>query len=220
MKPMHVCIPVLKRYDLLHNLLESLRASTVEPAGAYVIDNGRNAVRVNAAVSDCQFPVIVWTPEEPMGIAESWNWFLDHVPEERIITNDDVVFGPQTLAKFAATEKDIVWAAEAGFSCFIIRDSCVKKIGLFDESISPGYGYWEDEDYAMRLNRKGKGPEFASCGDVVCGVEHLHSKTLEVATPVEMEEHHRRFWIAQHNYIEKWGLQREYAKGLVEGMVK
>lgn len=220
MKPMHVCIPVLRRYDLLRGLLESLSRSTVEPAGVFILNNGLNGAALFQATDCWRFPIIVQTPSEPMGIAESWNWFIDHVPEERIITNDDIVFAPESLAAFAGTTgKDIVWAREAGFSCFLIRDSCVKKVGMFDESISPGYGYWEDEDYAMRLDRKGKGPKFAECGDVVCGVEHLHSKTLEVATPTEMEDHHRRFWIAQQNYVEKWGLQEEYRKGL-EGFVK
>jgi GT2 family glycosyltransferase len=193
-------------------MIQSLVPSTVEPTGVYVIDNGRNAELVSQATYGFKFPIIVWTPREAMGIAESWNWFLDNVPEERIITNDDIIFAPESLERFAETTKDIVWAREAGFSCFVIRDSCVKKIGVFDEAISPGYGYYEDEDYAMRLNRRGKGPEYASSGDVVCGVEHLHSKTLEAATPDEVEDHHRKFWIAQYNYIVKWNLQEEFAK--------
>lgn len=210
MKPIYVCVPVLRRYDLLRQMLISLEPSTVEPSGVYVIDNGRDAERVKAATDRCPFPVVIWTPEEPMGIAESWNWFIDHAPEERLITNDDIVFAPESLEAFGKTTTDICWSREAGFSCFIIRDSCVKKIGYFDESISPGYAYFEDEDYAQRINRKGKGPEFATSGDCVSGLEHLHSQTISVASPDELEDHHRRFWVARYNYVMKWDLQKEF----------
>lgn len=202
----NVCVPVLRRYDLLRGMLESLSKSTV-PYQVYVVDNGLNEERVREAAEGYEHNTIVYAPARPMGVAESWNWFIDNVPEERIITNDDVVFAPDSLERMVAAKGDLVWSKEAGFSCFLIRDRCVQKVGVFDESISPGYGYYEDCDYAMRVDGRGTKPPVVPCGDVECGVEHLHSKTLEVATPEQLLEHHKRFWIAQQNYMKKWGLE-------------
>jgi GT2 family glycosyltransferase len=200
----HVCVPVLRRYDLLRDLLLSLRHSTVVPEEVYVIDNGKNAARLSAAVLVSPVTVIVKIPDTPMGVAESWNWFIMNAPEDRVIANDDVAFAPESLEKMAASEADLAWAS--GFSCFMIRDACVEKVGLFDETISPGYGYYEDEDYLQRLDGRGTRPRQATAENVDCGVVHLHSQTLKAASHAELMEHHRRFKVAQGNYMRKWGL--------------
>lgn len=197
----HVCVPVLKRYDLLAGLLRSLDKGSTRPNAVYVIDNGRRYASVDVGLTVC-----VHTPEQPMGIAESWNWFIRHVPEERVIVNDDVVFAEDSLARLVASKADLVWAAGCGFSCFLLRDACVEKIGLFDETISPGYGYYEDDDYLQRLDGRGTRAPSAVAENVECGVTHLRSQTLAVNTPEEMSEHHRKFRIAQRNYMRKWGL--------------
>lgn len=208
----HVCVPVLRRYDLLRELLSSLKPSS---AGydVHVLDNGQDDRRLREAIAG--FDVRVTTPPHPMGVAESWNWFIEHVPEERIITNDDVLFAPDSLERMAATPYDLAWSFEAGFSCFLIRDACVKVVGLFDEAISPGYGYYEDQDYAMRVNGKGTKTPVVSSGHVVCGVSHpVQSQTLNAATRKELGEHHRRFLLAKANFADKWGLK---ALAMVEG---
>lgn len=201
----HVCVPVLKRYDLLRGLLQSLERGTIKPNAVYVIDNGMNYAKLESAiigVIDCT--VATLTPKQPMGIAESWNWFIDHVAEERVIVNDDVVFASDSLEKLVASDADLVWAEGCGFSCFVLRDACVKKLGLFDETISPGYGYYEDEDYLQRLDGRGTRAPSAVATNVECGVVHLKSSTLKVASYEEMKEHHRLFKIAQGNYKAKW----------------
>lgn len=205
---LNVCIPVLKRYDLLRNLLASLQFSTLKPECVYIINNGRDVARIKSALSACAVPFVVETPERPMGVAESWNWFLDNVPEERVITNDDVLFAPDSLEKIAACESDLVWAS--GFSCFLIRDACVEKLGRFDEDISPGYGYYEDEDYLQRLDGRGTRGRSATAENVEAGVVHLKSQTLQASTHEEILEHHRRFKIAQGNYIKKWHLEESF----------
>lgn len=198
----NVCVPVLSRYDLLRDLLLSLCFSTVSPR-VYIIDNGRNAARIDEATRD--FMVSIHRPDRPMGVAESWNYFLANVPEERVITNDDITFSADSLERLAASKADLVWAC--GFSCFLIRDTCVKKLGVFDESISPGYGYYEDEDYLQRLDGRGTRAASAVAENVECGVRHVHSATLKAETPEGLEEHHRKFKIAQNNYARKWRVQ-------------
>jgi hypothetical protein len=210
MKPVHICVPVLKRYDLLRGMLLSLNESQIEPKAVYVLDNGQNPNAIQDATDCCSFPIVVWIPERPMGVAESWNRFIQNVPEERLIVNDDILFAPDSIERLVETSADLAWAEGCGFSCFLIRDNCIKKLGLFDETISPGYGYYEDEDYLQRLDGRGTRPPSANAVEVPCGIVHLKSKTLEASTPDEMKEHHRKFWIAQTNYINKWSLQREF----------
>jgi len=204
----HVCIPVLKRYDLLRSLLLSLRFNTVMPDTVYVINNGRDVARLNTALSACPVRFFVHLPDVPMGVAESWNWFIMNVPENRVIANDDVTFAPESLEKMAASAADLVWAS--GFSCYLIRDACVEKVGLFDELISPGYGYYEDEDYLQRLDGRGTKPRVATAENVDCSVKHYHSATLKAASHEELLEHHRRFKIAQDNYVRKWHLEGSF----------
>jgi GT2 family glycosyltransferase len=201
----HVCVPVLRRYDLLRALLWSLQSSTV-PYEVHVLDNGRDTARLHGAAAG--FTVDIVTPTRSFGVAESWNWFIKNVPEERIIVNDDVTFAPDSLERMAATTNDLAWSYEAGFSCFLIRDACVEKIGLFDETISPGYAYYEDEDYMQRVNGKGTREALITCGHVECGVSHpVQSQTLKAATRKELGEHHRRFQIARANFAKKWGAE-------------
>lgn len=202
----NVCVPVLKRYDLLRELLLSLHDSQVMPDRVCVINNGRDVERLNFALSACPVPFWAELPKEPMGVAESWNWFVDNVPEDRVIVNDDVSFAPDSLTKLVASKADLVWAAGCGFSCFIMRDACVQKVGRFDEDISPGYGYYEDEDYLQRLDGRGTREPSAVAENVECGVRHVHSATLKAATDSELLEHHRRFRIAQRNYMRKWNI--------------
>lgn len=203
----HVCVPVLKRYDLLRNLLISLRESTVTPVLLSIINNGHDRMRLSMALLETTIPTQIHTPMTPMGVAESWNWFLQNVPDDRVIMNDDVTVAPDSLEKLVDNDADLAWAAGCGFSCFLLRDSCIEKIGYFDEAISPGYAYYEDEDYLQRLDGRGTREPSAKTITVDCGVVHLRSQTLAAATSLqEVNEHHRKFLIAQGNYAKKWGV--------------
>lgn len=201
-----ICVPVLKRYDLLQGMMLSLSDSTVIPTRFLIVDNGRDKFSLRTAIEGVKknrtTTIEVFTPNAPMGVAASWNWFLEHTPEERIITNDDVLFKKDSLEKILASKADLVWAS--GFSCFCIRDACVGKLGLFDEKISPGYGYYEDDDYLQRLDGRGTRPPSAIAENVEAGVIHLKSQTLQAMSHEEVLEHHRKFKIAQVNYVRKY----------------
>lgn len=193
-----VCVPVLKRYDLLREMLVSLERSNVEPTAVYVIDNGLDSEKMDAAVDGFLFPIIVHTPIERMGLAESWNWFIDHVSEERLIVNDDISFAPGSLGQLVAESHDFV-SCGFGFSCFLLRDACVRKVGRFDETISPGYAYFEDMDYLRRMKTVGIVDKV-----IGCDVEHRQSATPALFSPEEWNAHHARFQLAQDNYTNKW----------------
>ena len=206
----NICVPVLKRYDLLREMVKSCHAGNLRPTTYYIIDNGQNGPKLMAALREFDIHARVHTPKAPYGIAESWNWFIKHVPEERVIVNDDVLFGPNSLELLLASTADLVWAKGCGFSCFVIRDACVEKLGLFDETISPGYGYYEDEDYLQRLDGRGTRAPSAMSETVDADVAHLKSATLKAASHAELIEHHRRFKIAQGNYARKWALEEAF----------
>lgn len=200
----NVCVPVLRRYDLLREMLQSLEVGSARPDMVYIINNGQDVLKLHDVCLGQSLKLAVLTPKVPMGVAESWNWFINNVSEERVITNDDILFGRLTLSKMVAQPEDLVWAS--GFSCFLIRDACVRKLGLFDETISPGYGYYEDDDYLQRLDGRGTKPRMATAENVDAGVVHRNSATLQAASHEELLEHHRRFKIAQGNYMRKWEL--------------
>lgn len=191
----NVCVPVFNRYDMLKKLVASLQSSTV-PVALHIIDNGRNSTMLNWALGGTE--AFVKIPDTSMGLAESWNWFLDNVGEERCITNDDIEFAPDSLERMIEAPADFV-SCSFGFSCFFIRQGCIDKVGRFDEMISPGYAYFEDMDYLRRMRAAGVVDDV-----VVCGVKHHQSQTVKGFTAAEMQEHNRKFYLAQENYTRKW----------------
>jgi GT2 family glycosyltransferase len=201
----NVCIPCVKRYDLLRGLLASLNESTVKPT-VYVIDNGRDSKKLAEAIVAFHGTVHVFRPSVPLGVAQSWNRFIADVPEDRVIANDDVLFAPKSLELLAASDADLIFAKGCGFSCFLLRDRGLEQVGFFDDTISPGYGYYEDEDYLQRIDGHGTREPIIRLADVDCGVRHLKSQTLAASTEWELAEHYRKFKIAQQNYITKWSL--------------
>lgn len=203
-KPLHLCVPVLNRYDLLRQMFLSLQHSTLQPTMVHIVDNGNGGAAMDAARSVLKVPSEVFTPRSPYGVAQAWNTFLA-VPEERIITNDDVVFTPTSLEQLVAVPGDMVAALPgSAFSCFLIRDSLVQKVGTFDETISPGFAYFEDCDYEERMRLAGTMFVYAEVG-----VQHVHSATRAALSGPESQDFNRKFLIAQENFFAKWGRMPE-----------
>lgn len=206
----NICVPVLKRYDLLRQMVASCERSITKPDAYYIINNGRDEKQLMAALGDFDIAAKVHTPKKALGVAASWNWFIAHVAEERVIVNDDVTLAPTSLTTLLASRADLVIAKDCGFACYVMRDACVKKIGLFDETISPGYAYYEDEDYLQRLDGRGTREPSAVMETLDVGVRHTKSSTLIAASHHEILEHHEKFLIAQRNYAQKWGIEKEF----------
>lgn len=202
MKQVHIGVPVLRRYDLLRLMLLSAAASTVLPTRVWIIDNGKQHGKVVEAIEGLPFPVDVCEPPVQMGVAESWNWLIENLPEERIITNDDITFTADAIEQMVRTPGDLVFGH--GYSCYLLRDSAVEKVGRFDEAISPGYAYWEDIDYDMRVRAFVAGGGHWLQQNAPCTVLHGGSQTNQKATPEEIQEHHRKFELAKQNIIAKY----------------
>jgi GT2 family glycosyltransferase len=194
-----VCIPTLNRYDLAQKCVESAKAGTLKPDKILIIDNGGSCPIMGENIE-------VYRPGKNLGVAASWNYAIKNTEDYCIIVNDDIEFHANTIERMVKkTEEghEFVWVflGANGFSCFLIRHSLVDKIGYFDEDISPGYAYFEDNDYHRRMELAG----IIEVGDPDVGVTHLGSATLKAFTPEQSREHNRRFGLAQMNYIKKWG---------------
>lgn len=205
MKPLYVCTMVFSQHELLRKLFLSIAASTRRPDGVYVVDHAYDATKIdNVRDALGSIPLEIVTIDDP-SCAVAANWLMTHVPDDRVGCGDDVQFEPDALEIMAATPGDFVIPEPTlnPAACCLIRDSCIEKIGLFDEKISPQYLYFEDSDYIRRLELAGL------TQTVAAGARAIHegggSQTYKAYTPAQIEEHHRRFFIAQANYIKKWG---------------
>jgi GT2 family glycosyltransferase len=118
-----------------------------------------------------------------------------------------VEFEPTALELMSNTPGDFVipYPNINPGACAIIRQSCIDKVGYFDELISPGYLYFEDTDFIRRMHLAGVEQTVCNEARVVHmnGGSQTHHRTLE--DPVKSANHHHRFAIAQANYHWKWG---------------
>jgi len=198
-----VCIPTLNRYDRLANLIESLLENTIVP-NIYVIDNGNNIYK--NLPKKLLNRIEIFSPGKNIGVAASWNYFLKNIPEMRIISNDDICFSTNAIEKFRENfvEESMLFPAiivQNQFSCFSLPDKIIEKIGYFDETISPNYAYFEDNDYCYRMQLENINRIRISNLTVF----HSASSTVKSYTKEERKEHDRRFKLAKQNYIAKWG---------------
>jgi len=210
MRSITVCIPTLNRYDKLKELINSLTLhSTLLPDKIIILDNGsRFYEEVNRHLTPIQKELVdVYSFGQNIGVARSWNFFIENTEDIRIICNDDLTFEKNTLAIFYEYWSDeyITWAGGLHsanvFSCFSIPDKVVEKIGYFDEAISPNYAYFEDNDYFRRIQISG----ITLPQPVPASVIHEPSSTLKRFTSHQKTEHHNKFKIAKSNYKKKWG---------------
>jgi GT2 family glycosyltransferase len=200
----NVCIVVFNRYDLLARLLASIDRSTLQPDAVYIIDNGHDMVKVRDVVEQAHLGMTVDTlTNSGSSLPEAWNWFLENVPDDRVIASDDIEFHPETLRLFHETPGPFVGMHDgksSAYACFLLRDACVERVGLFDETISPDYLYFEDCDYHRRMALLGMLPT-----PVVEDIFHGGQQSWEYKSEAERQDHHQRFVLAQSNYLRKWG---------------
>jgi len=198
-----ICIPVLNAYDDLDRCIESISNSSIA-CNVFVIDNG-------GSVKQKYYENVVHhihTPLHNLGVAASWNWFIDNVPGTRIICNDDIIFDRYAIEKIihahSRNQDSLIFPQNLGgnvFSCFLLPDSIISSVGRFDESISPMYAYFEDNDYSYRMTLEGFGTSPAE-GSFV---EHVGSSTLKHFDSMDERKHHDKFRAARDRYISKWG---------------
>lgn len=197
-------IPSLNRLDLLERCIESALAGTVVPDTIMVVDNSGGAYGT-AWHERFGERVDVHTMHRNLGVAKSWNALAPQAAGYNLIlSNDDIVFAPDTLAQLLAVAEatpraGIVSAIEGQrFSLFWMSFEAYQQIGPFDEQFYPAY--FEDNDYARRLTLAGWKLAVAPSE-----VRHGGSSTLQAYTPEQMERHHQQFRKNRDLFVRKWG---------------
>ena len=207
-----VCIPTLKRYDLLVRLCLSLNSERCRDLNLkiYILDNGGRLLDSSLwCASQAQFvfakPEVI-VPKYNLGVAGSWNFFLQNFGA-CIIANDDVVFAEEAIDSFSSASmafpEVVIFEGKdpvAGFSTFYVnRPDVWLQMGGFDELFNPAY--FEDNDCRHRLRIAGSPVKKI----LLKGWSHDNSSTLSSAD----ESYQRMHWcLYQRNrnyYISKWG---------------
>ncbi len=199
-------IPTLNRYDLLELTIQSAEKGTVVPDKYFIVDNGGQFQR-NDFYNSLGDRLEVNHYGHNLGVAGSWNKIIQSTPEIRIISNDDVEFFEDSIELLVRSYDTEAITYPAGipaansFSCYVMPNSIVERVGYFDEQISPRYAYFEDNDYHRRMIIAG----VSLVGVGNCRLGHSVSSTLQNYTKLEREKHNEKFKLAKQNYIRKWG---------------
>jgi GT2 family glycosyltransferase len=101
-----------------------------------------------------------WNIQVPhgLGLVGAWNLIVKTTPLAPywVLVNDDAWFEPGALAKIAEQADpnalsfpDIV----PDWSCIVLGERVVDKVGLYDERFYPLY--FDDNDYERRIDKKG-----------------------------------------------------------------
>ena len=207
-----VCIPTLRRYDLLLRLCLSLNSESCRDLGLRVciLDNGGELLdsslwRRSKDQFDFASPEVI-VPKYNLGVAGSWNFFIQRFGS-CIIANDDVVFARETIESFSAASmafpevvifegKDSV----AGFSTFYVNKSDFwMEMGGFDELFNPAY--FEDNDCRHRLRLVGRPVKKIFLN----GWHHDNSSTLASGDASYKRMHWCLYQRNRSYYIHKWG---------------
>ena len=152
---MKLCIPTLSNYDGVDELVRSAEAGRVKPTGYVVLDNGGgySCERLVQVVGRADAEAAFIQPRENLGVAASWNRFLDlHQHEPIVISNDDIVLGEEAFADLVRHSYERLHAGY-GWALFMQRPDCTEKVGYYDENFWPAY--YEDIDYIIRMRRAG-----------------------------------------------------------------
>ena len=90
-----------------------------------------------------------------LGCSGAWNLIIKSFLKAPywVISNHDVMYEPGFLKEMNEKAQDeetgVVHGKNGGWDIFLLKDWMVKKYGLFDENLYPGY--CEDLDYGMRF---------------------------------------------------------------------
>ena len=204
---LNLCIPTLNSFDTLETAIAAAMSGTLIPDRIIIVDNSNGLCPIKGNTK-----IHIHVPQFNLGVAGSWNWFMNNYSEDmNILINDDIIVHKDTIKNFvdgvgtqmlrSDTKGGIYFAAEGAnaFSFFYLNNEIYQEVGEFDEAFYPAY--FEDNDYHMRLKQKGY--TLQSIAHVAC--DHVGSSTLKHYTEQQMEQHHRNFRRNQEYYITKWG---------------
>jgi len=148
----NLIVPVLNRYDLLQDMLNSID----EPVGELlIIDNGGEAdsLLFPPLASEVHF---IQLPSN-LGVAGSWNLGIKLLPhhDRWFFASNDMQFMPGAMSVLGTARQDELTLTQDRpyWQCFAVGDTIVEEVGLFDEAYYPAY--FEDNDYRRRAEAAG-----------------------------------------------------------------
>mgnify|MGYP001188963047 FL=1 len=194
-------VPTLNRYDLLIELLASVRAGTRVPDHIYIIDNGGNCPKIDG--------VEIVQPGCNIGVSASWNLGLRLSKDVAIVSNDDMCVRPDTVERIVSHgESYPIVCCNSGlpgigqsWGFFLQHPDVAKKIGWYDESFWPAY--YEDADYLWRL--KLANIPYLVAIDVFADQPNGASSSTAKLSKELKSQFHRAFYKNERRYIRKWG---------------
>ena len=145
----NLIVPVLTRYDLLQQLLDSV---DVDVRNLLVVDNGKgHPLRFSdrfQLVHHLRMPA-------NFGVAGSWNLGIQSFPFDRcwFICSDDVSFAPGVMKKWqeVSSPDHVVISSEwPHWQFFSVGERVIETVGLFDANFFPAN--FEDDDFARRCS--------------------------------------------------------------------
>jgi hypothetical protein len=207
----NLCVPTIKRYDLLSNLIESAEAGTVVPDNYIIVDNGAkinkdDSFRKRLEKSDLPKDKIKII-ECRWSVAQSWNFFIKQYDEHLIISNDDIELLPQSIETLInevdSNPETLMFSSGQNnvnaFSFFLIRKKLIELVGQFDEHFRPAY--FEDCDFHRRMEIN----NIKRLNVQNLQLIHHHSATAKSYNSEERKRFQKDFMRNMMYYIKKWG---------------
>jgi GT2 family glycosyltransferase len=210
MSEIHLCIPTVRKFDLLDKCVMSAISGSVRPDVIHVMDNSGGMLEAGGYLGFEElesFDVRVYNPGRNLGVAKSWNVFMELVPVDAtvIISNDDVTFAHFSMGilvagmvKYPECSLYYGFSGKSHYSLFGIKQLAWMMLDGFDETFYPGY--FEDNDFDYRLKLAGH-----KTVELPTGASHEESATMKSYNTFEMDEHYRSFRRNEAYYVHKWG---------------
>lgn len=136
-------VPILNRYDLLENMLNSINYPI---DNIFIIDNG-GEFKTDRDVKVLNMPA-------NLGLSASWNLGIKCFPHVKywLFASADTIWSEtalQEIDNISGSDKLIL--TNDAYGCFSVGENVIEKIGLFDEYFYPIY--FEDNDFHERVAR-------------------------------------------------------------------
>lgn len=218
-------IPTRNQQEFLFNeLLSSVLNGEVAPNLIHLWDNSddgslaKYAAEVGAAATNSKLTpgavdrnnyigvkMVIEGRKENTTLAKVWNHAIgmSDVDDTIILSNDDIVFMPDTIKLLAASSADFAYPAGAragnSFSLYKIRKSMWLDVGPFDEQFIPAY--FEDNDYHYRMKLKGYDITPVTEAEYI----HVGSATRKAMSLQEQALSSMFFRRNEAYYVFKWG---------------
>lgn len=140
-------IPVLNRYDLLNQSLDSIDYEVEE---LLIINNGLEENYSYNSNKNIKKVRILSLPSN-LGVAGSWNLGIKLYPHAPFwtISSADTIIPDGWIKKIIEMSGREYFVNGWGYNFFTIGEDIVRNVGLFDEYIYPAY--YEDNDYSDRI---------------------------------------------------------------------